>query len=197
MASRWRMSRMALILRGFGVDVEPRRRDPHRVVMMGHAYPWKGTSDGLLAFALARRSEPQLVLDVFSAYDPPELPDGCDGISVCRVSSQRDLYNAAAVFLSPSHTEGWPLPPAEAMACGAAVLTTDIPGVRDYADSETAILVPVGDTRLMAEALVGLARDNDRRVAIATRGRRVVGDHFTLDRSIDALESSIALRAGR
>src|SRR3546814_9154603 len=44
----------------------------------------------------------------------------------------RDLYNQAAIFVSASHEEGWGLPPAEAAACGAALVVSSNGGHSDY-----------------------------------------------------------------
>ena len=43
-----------------------------------------------------------------------------------------EIYNGSSIYLCPSHAEGWHLPPAEAMASGCAVVSTDIDGVADY-----------------------------------------------------------------
>src|SRR4029450_4204752 len=41
------------------------------------------------------------------------------------------LYNLADVFLFPSWDEGFGYPPIEAMACGAPVVVSDIPVLRE------------------------------------------------------------------
>ena len=45
----------------------------------------------------------------------------------------RNIYNSCDVFLSPSWAEGSQAPPMEAMACGCAVLATNVGGIPDYA----------------------------------------------------------------
>ena len=44
-----------------------------------------------------------------------------------------DLYNGSRIFLCTSTVEGFGLPALEAMACGAALVTTDNGGADDYA----------------------------------------------------------------
>src|SRR3546814_13925355 len=57
----------------------------------------------------------------------------------------RDLYNQAAIFVSASHEEGWGLPPAEAAACGAALVVSSNGGHSDYlTDRETALMFGIG-----------------------------------------------------
>lgn len=43
-----------------------------------------------------------------------------------------DAYRAADVFVLPSFFEGLPLVIAEALACGCAVVTADLPGIREF-----------------------------------------------------------------
>src|SRR3546814_17749375 len=63
--------------------------------------------------------------------------------------------------------EGWHLPPAEAMACGCAVVSTDIPGVFDYAlEGTTALLAPPGDSATLADRLTELL-DEDRKSVVS------------------------------
>lgn len=58
----------------------------------------------------------------------------------------QQIYNKAKIFVCSSLSEGWGLPPMEAMACGAAVVTTDCGGVRDFAiPDQTAIVCSVRD----------------------------------------------------
>jgi mannose-1-phosphate guanylyltransferase len=58
------------------------------------------------------------------------------------------------VYLCASHYESFPLPPLEAMACGAPVVTTANVGVLEYArDAQNAVVVPIGDVAAMKAAI--------------------------------------------
>jgi len=60
----------------------------------------------------------------------------------------------------------------EAMAAGRAVVASDIPGYRSVLISEVNGLVfPAGDTAALADTVIRLAHDPDRRRALAERGR--------------------------
>ncbi len=50
----------------------------------------------------------------------------------------------------------------EALASGLPIVTTDLPGVRDYVCDECALLVPLGDAQALAEAARTLSADRDR-----------------------------------
>lgn len=160
------------------------------VAMLASPLEWKGTDDGVRALEAARRRSPELRALFFGTCAKPKgLPAW---ISYFRDPPQTFLieriYNACSIYLCPSFAEGWALPPAEAMACGCALVSTDIGGVRDYAEhGATALLSPVGDPATLAENLHQLLADPARREAMALAGgRRIQG--FTWQRSTDLLE---------
>jgi len=173
-------------------------RDPKRILMMFHNQPWKGSPDGLRAFALAQAEEPGLTLTLFGlAARPDDLPAGIDYHRNPPQELIRDLYNEAAIFVSPSWAEGFPLPPAEAMQCGAALVCTDIGGTAMYAiDGKTALLSPVKDAEAMAANLLRLVRDPELRVRLARDGHAFI-QRFTWDRAGAALEDLLLAAAGR
>ena len=87
------------------------------------------------------------------------------------------------VLALPSQAEGFPLVLIEAMAAGVPIVATRAPGIRDVIrDNETGILVPIGSPAELAVALDALARDPDRRAALAAAGRRDVCERFTWER---------------
>ena len=176
----------------FGMDVDPIMRDPNHVMMLYHGLEWKGSADGLEALRIAREKVPTLEADLFGT---PAAPDGLPSwIRYHRNPPQimlRQLYNQAAVFLAPSWTEGWGLPPSEAMMCGAALVATDIGGHREYAiHGETALLSPAKEPALMATNLVSLLQNQEQRIHLARSGNRYI-QQFTWDRATDAFESAL------
>jgi glycosyltransferase involved in cell wall biosynthesis len=101
------------------------------------------------------------------------------------------LYNLTGIFVVPSRYEGWGLPGSEAMACGAALVSTDNGGVRAYAEhGRTALLAPIGDPDALATAICSLLSDNEFRVRLARAGFEHI-QQFTWDRSSDDLERCI------
>jgi glycosyltransferase involved in cell wall biosynthesis len=135
--------------------------------------PFKGTADAISAIGLAREMVPasMRVVGVGSV-----VPDQCPAwIQVLTRTTDRELrvlLNSVSLFVLPSHYEGLGLTGLEAMACGAAVVTTDSGGVLEYArDGHTAIVVPPRAPRRLAQAIVFLVGDQQRRWEIARRGR--------------------------
>jgi glycosyltransferase involved in cell wall biosynthesis len=69
------------------------------------------------------------------------------------------LYRRASVVVLPSDREGFGLPVVEAMACGTAVIASDIPALREVGGA-AAIYVRPGDIERWADALVNLRRED-------------------------------------
>ena len=82
-------------------------------------------------------------------------------------------YATGDLFVSPAlGNESFGIVLLEAMACGRAVVASDIPGYRSVVVPDVnGVVFPPGDRGALAQALVALAGDPERRRALATRGR--------------------------
>jgi glycosyltransferase involved in cell wall biosynthesis len=168
----------------FGMDVEPQNRKNASVAMLFHEADWKGSKDGLEALRLLKPDFLDLTAELFGvAPSPPDLPDWITYYQTPSQKKLRAIYNEAAMFMSPSWTEGWPLPPAEAMSCGCALVCTDIGGHREYAiNGQTALLSPPRNPADLAANLRSLLNDPVSRVKMAIQGNRFIGQ-FTWQRA--------------
>ena len=95
-----------------------------------------------------------------------------------------NVYAASDVVALTSLNEGSPVSVIEAMASGRAVVATAVGGVPDVVSEATGILVPVGDRRGFADAIVSLLRDPDRRAELGRKGREVAVRRFASDRLV-------------
>lgn len=94
------------------------------------------------------------------------------------------------VFTLSSMFEGGPYAPLEAMRAGTAVVLTDVVGSRDaVVDGDSGVLVPVGRPEALADAILALLEDPDRRQAIAARGAERVAEEFTVTRMGERLDA--------
>lgn len=81
------------------------------------------------------------------------------------------LYSSCTVFVYPSLYEGFGLPPLEAMACGAPVITSGIPAIIETVGTEAAELVAPNDVQALAARLSRLLQDERRRQQLSLAGR--------------------------
>jgi len=112
------------------------------------------------------------------------------------LASVRDFLGALDIFVMPSLLEGQPLALLEAMAMGKAIVAADIPGISETAsDGVEAALVPPGDERRLAEALLELAHDAPRAAALG-RGARKKAAAFGLPEYISRHAELYSAAAG-
>ncbi len=164
-----------------------------RVLMLHHEYAWKGVADGLEAVARARRRVPTLRLVGFGVKRPRVALPYDEFHENPPQAQLAALYSGSDIYLCPSWDEGLGMPPMEAMACGAALVTYDNGGCRDYArDGETALVARRRDVNDLAGKLERLASDGALRARLAAAGRAFVTTAFDWDRAVTRLEALFA-----
>lgn len=178
----------AIDLKKFNLTIPPEDRNAASLCMLYSNDTIKGTAFGLEAIKLLKNEIPALRVELFSIYkNPGNLPEWIT--YNYRPHDLSKIYNRNAIFLSPSLTEGWALPPAEAMACGCAVVCTDIGGHRDYAkDGQTALLVNPEDSSDTKNKLLALIINDRQRIQIAKNANAYLRENFTWERSVSMLE---------
>jgi glycosyltransferase involved in cell wall biosynthesis len=129
---------------------------PLQVLAMASDMAWKRTDLISEIMTSLLDAVPEVSLKVFGAIArPSSLPSSVDYIQNPSSSELRILYQQSRVFICASDTEGFGLPPAEAMSSRSAVVSTDIGGVRSYADG-IALFSPVGDAKRLTKNVIGL-----------------------------------------
>jgi alpha-1,3-rhamnosyl/mannosyltransferase len=93
----------------------------------------------------------------------------------------RRLYTGAALYVQPSLSEGFGLPPLEAMACGTPVLSSDAGSLPEVLGAAAELLAPRGP-EAWAAAVTALLGDTARRGVMAALGRRRAAG-FTWERT--------------
>jgi glycosyltransferase involved in cell wall biosynthesis len=106
--------------------------------------------------------------------------------TVSFLGRQEDVYRffaASDVFVLPSRLEGMSNALLEAMSQGLPVVTADdaLGGNRSVvAHKQDGILVPLEDTQLFADSLLGLLKDRNFRLEMGNRARRKIEDAFSV-----------------
>jgi alpha-maltose-1-phosphate synthase len=169
--------------------IEPGR--PY-VVFVGRVTKQKGVPV-LLRAAAGLDPAAQLVLCAGQA-DTPELAAEVDGL-VSQLIANRSgvilisgmlpkreiiqLLSHTRVFACPSVYEPLGIVNLEAMACGAAVVASNVGGIPEVVvDGETGLLVPPSDPEALADALNILVRDADLAAAMGKAGRERAAAEF-------------------
>jgi alpha-1,3-rhamnosyl/mannosyltransferase len=90
------------------------------------------------------------------------------------------LYSGATVFVYPSLYEGFGLPPLEAMACGAPVITSSVSSLPEVV-GEAGVQVHPEETEKMAKEMQDLLTNSRRREVLSAMGL-ARSKHFTWEK---------------
>jgi glycosyltransferase involved in cell wall biosynthesis len=139
------------------------RPDPQgspELLHVGSNIPRKRIDVLLGVVAAVRRTHPGArLIKVGGALEPAQdrlarslgLADAVVALPFLDRPTLAAVYRRAALVLQPSEAEGFGLPVVEALACGAAVLASDIPALREVGGA-AACYRPVGDVAAWADA---------------------------------------------
>jgi glycosyltransferase involved in cell wall biosynthesis len=175
---------IAGIRRAASSETAPERRG-FEIVTIARLTPQKDIPTLLRAFRLVLDAEPSARLSVLGeGPDLEALRRLARELGVAAATSWRGWvrpYGELArsdVFVLSSVYEGFANVIVEAMACGVPVVSTDCPsGPREIlAGGEYGLLVPVGDSRALGEAILRLRNDASLRVRLRTRALRRADD---------------------
>ena len=163
-----------------------------RIAMMYSFYSkYKAVDDGIQALKICKDKYPDLQVTIFGNYRTPKIPSWVDYRYNVSDAELINIYNQSRIFICSSLAEGFAFPPAEAMACGCAVVSTDCGGNREYAiDGATALLSPPNDPGALAKNVINLLEDDDLRIKLAKAGHEYI-QQFTWERSTNLLEQFI------
>lgn len=199
-----------------GVDVDswtPNRdlpsTPPFRVLTVCRLVEKKGIDTLLKALAELRRQY-GIAWRLTVAGDGPQreslhrlakelkLDDSINWLGAIANERVPGLLKDADLFALPCRTssvgdrDGIPVVLIEAMACGVAVVSGDLPAIRELVKNDcSGRLVDGTDSRSLAKALAELASDPRKRAQMALNGRRRVEEEFSLAANINRLESAL------
>ncbi|MCM8758791.1 MAG: glycosyltransferase family 4 protein [Candidatus Omnitrophica bacterium] len=140
---------------------EERKHETPRSVGMilytGNDGRHKGTELGFELFNRIKQNFPDIRFLVVGLKKDKRLPKFVEFINGEKSHDILRFYRDVDIFIYPSYEDAWPNPPMEAMACGCAVVTTDVGGVREFAiDGKNAIICNPGDLEQMVYAVKSL-----------------------------------------
>jgi phosphatidylinositol alpha-mannosyltransferase len=182
--------------------VAPSADRPLRLVFVGQAVERKGLPVALRAFEALREHVPvTLELVGAEAGDIESMLLDSGGVHALGKLSDAEklaLVRDADLLVAPSlGGESFGMVLTEAFAAGTPVVASDIPGYADVVhDGVDGLLVPPGDARALAAALLELAYDPPRRAAMSreavTAASRYAWPHVT-QQVLEAYTDAIAM----
>lgn len=164
----------------------------------------KGLNYLLEAVAVLRQQHPVELVVIGKGVDNPNVQKLVSNLGIKdyvkftgEVSTEElaKQYRSAAVVVVPSTYEGFGLPAAEAMACGAPVVATTA-GALPEVVADAGLLVPPGDVKALVDSISSLLHNEEKRRSLGEAGHKRVAQNFnwrtaakrTLDVYSEALE---------
>jgi len=184
-----------------GVDTQqfnapPRARQAKPTIGLLYATPgWKGLDVSLRAIELVRKRIPDLRIVTFGTESiAAHLPLPANSTFHYRPEQALipKLYAACDVWLCGSYTEGFHLPPLEAMACRCPVVSTTVGGPMDIIESgQNGYLVPVGNAEMLADRLVNVLNLNEVAWRAMSDAALATAARYTWDNATDSFEGAL------
>ncbi len=173
------------------------------VLYVGNAYPHKNLDSLLDAFAIFSESHPdvELVLagrdDLFYKRLRSSVDDAANVRFVMNPTDAElaELYRGAALYVFPSKSEGFGLPPLEAMSAGIPVVSSNATCLPEIL-GDAALYFPPDDVEAMATAMERGYSDERFRAELIAKGREQVKTYSwaAMARSILNLYGNVAHR---
>lgn len=156
----------------FDVDVPIFQRTQPIISMLYHKDSHKGSKYGILALIELKKKYPDLKAILFGTpARPHNLPRWIKYIQNATQEQLRNVYNQSLIYLCPSIKEGFGLTGAEAMACGAAYVSSDYGGIHEYAEEgRNVLLSEPKDVEGLINNVSYLLDNNNKRIQLAENG---------------------------
>ncbi len=131
----------------------------------------KGMDIGFDVMKKINKRFPEIRFIVAGLKKDGYIPDFIEFINGRNSENMRLFYRKTDILLFPSFEDASPNPPMEAMACGCALVTTDVGGIRDFArQNESALICKPGDVDGLTESITYLIENPDIWKNIAFNG---------------------------
>jgi glycosyltransferase involved in cell wall biosynthesis len=193
------MERNEVLAETVGVETGKKKEERSMVIgFVGELREKKGQLALQFAYAQVYKRKPATLLIV------GEVRAGADGqawaefrganpdcqVVVTGQVPHKDLpayYSLMDVFVHPSLRDGMPNALLEAMACGLPVIATPVGGAVDVIqDGKNGIFVNVNDTNDLAQKILDLLDDPEKRATLGKNARESIAGRFTLEKELQA-----------
>jgi glycosyltransferase involved in cell wall biosynthesis len=172
-----RRKNLPVLLEAFA-SAKRQARLPHRLVLVGE-----------------RRAGQELFYDPLADFERLDLADAVRLPGRLADDDVRALHTGADAFVFPSLSEGFGLPPLEAMACGAPVICSKLSSLPEVVGDAGLLVDPTHPDQL-AEALIRVAGAPELRRELSERGLARAA-RFTWEATVEATAAVYREVAGR
>lgn len=171
------------------------KRNNNAVAVLYHEGSHKGFDDLWKALTMVHEKNPELVVNAFGTPARPSwFPEWVVYTQNATQSELRKIYSSSLVYACATINEGFGLTLAESMFCGCALCSTDFLGVHEYANTNCALISPVGDYSALADNICKLLLNPDCALTLAAKGKAYAMSQCSMRKSFNALEEEFCLK---
>ena len=155
-----------------------------KVLFVGHIQKTKGAEEIIRAAVDLPDIEFQMVGPVHEAIQQMQCPENIHFLGNKHSAEVKEYLKNADVFIFPSYTEGFSNALLEAMASGLPCIATDVGANRDMIEDQGGVIIPVGDSDAIVNA-VNRLRDSDMRRKASAWNLHKVENSYLIERVME------------
>ena len=157
------------------------------ILLMAHDLELKGTKDAIDALTIVKTRYPQLEIKMFGTCARPTAPFDFEYHQNPSYKKLLSLYQNAAIFIFPSHSDSWGLTAIEAMACKCALVATCVGCIPIINTGKNLLPAEIKKPQSIADGVIKLLEDKALAESIAMQGLKSVQE-------LDWIESAQTLQ---
>lgn len=156
---------------------------------------FKGIDTTLEVIEQVKRQLPELRVVCFGRYKPSQnvlLPDYFEFENQPQQSHLREIYEQCDVWLCCSRSEGFHLPPLEAMACRCPVVSTKVGGPEDIIrQGENGFLCEIDDINNLTDAVMRILGMTEQEWLALSDAAYTTATRYTWDDAAELFEQAL------
>lgn len=172
---------------------------------VGRLMTGKGIDTLIDSFVDVHRRCPEAILWIVgTGPDEAMAKERCRALGLDRIVTfvgykpdPSPYFNACDLFLLPSRYESFSYVLLEAMLRSKPCIATRAGAIPEVAGEEAVLLIPPDDPQALADAVVKLQADSQRRTEMGEQGRERVTKHFDLGRTVDHVQELLSTLIAR
>lgn len=158
-------------------------------VCLGQLGKRKGSYDLVKAIKIVKEKVPDIKLylagdgeisQVKVQVKNENLDNNIEIVGWADFDKKLELLKSVSTVTLPSYNEGLPMSVLEGMACGKAIISSNVGAIPEVVKEENGILIEPGDINALAEALVRCATDLNLIAAMGRANKKKIDSDFSM-----------------
>ncbi|WP_020160198.1 glycosyltransferase family 4 protein [Methylobacter marinus] len=157
---------------------------------------YKGCNIAFEAFAIAKRSNPDMRLIAFGSTEPEQifsLPTSTEYYRLPKQNELKNIYSKCDAWLFSSISEGFGLPILEAMACRTPVIGTKSGAAPMLINEMNGFLVDINDASALAKSMITISEMSNNEWKLYSESAYLTSIKYKWTEAVEMFESALLL----